>query len=267
MVGYQARFYFVSPSKALSTLGLTKFSGDSYTSTSFNETGIQPTPTNPLGNPPYPGWTSANGPNWVDFLTVKHNKSVVLTYNIAYGGATINSALVAPYLPTVSSVADQIQNQWFPTYASKPSFAPWTSKDTLFAIFDGINDVGNSWWKGVEETTKLYANIFAVYHGLVDQLYYAGARNFAFVNVPPVDRAPLSLELTPEYQAIEKAAILAWNVLITDMAAQLKKTFPDVNVFTVDSWTLFTQVLDDPKSYPQTSGYKNVTAFCEAYKK
>lgn len=31
------------------------FSGDSYTQTGFDTNGTQPTPTNPLGNPPYPG--------------------------------------------------------------------------------------------------------------------------------------------------------------------------------------------------------------------
>jgi hypothetical protein len=36
-------------------------SGDSYTTTSFNLTDGSPLPTpgNPLGNPTYPGWTSA----------------------------------------------------------------------------------------------------------------------------------------------------------------------------------------------------------------
>ncbi|KAE8453661.1 hypothetical protein EG329_009172 [Mollisiaceae sp. DMI_Dod_QoI] len=239
--------------------------GDSYTTTGFNATLTQPTPTNPLGNPTYPGYTASNGANWVDFLTVKYNASNLLTYNLAYGGATINSALVAPYLPTVSSVAQQVENEWFPAYSSKPSSAPWTSQDTLFAIFDGINDVGNSWSKGVAGTTTLNGEIFAVYQGLVDELYYAGARNFALLNVPPVDRAPLALANSAANQAIEKADIAAWNSALVDMAKSVKAEKPDVNIFTVDSNKYFTQVLDDPKSYPQTAGYKNTTAYCGAY--
>ena len=242
-------------------------SGDSYTTTGFNDTGVQPTPTNPLGNPTYPGYTAANGPNWVDFLTVKYNESKLLTYNLAYGGATINSALVAPYLPTVSSVAEQIENEWFPTYARKPASAPWSSDNTLFAIFDGINDVGNSWYYGIPATTSLNAAIFAVYHGLVDELYYAGARNFAFLNVPPVDRAPLTNVQSAANQAEEKADILAWNTELIAMAKSLKADKPDVNVFTVDSNKLFTEVLDNPKSFPQTALYKNTTSYCVAYEK
>lgn len=246
---------------------LTSGSGDSYTTTGFNNTGVQPSPTNPLGNPTYPGYTAANGPNWVDYLTVEYNASLLLTYNIAYGGATIDSALVAPYLPTVSSVAEQVENEWFPSYASKPAAAPWSSNDTLFAIFDGINDVGNSWYFGLPATTTLNNNIFAVYRGLVDELYYVGARNFLFVNVPPVDRAPLNTATTADDQAAVKADILAWNTLLTTMAQDLKKTNPDVNIFTVDANLLFTQVLDNPASNPLTAGYLNTTSYCDAYEK
>ncbi|QSZ35117.1 hypothetical protein DSL72_007982 [Monilinia vaccinii-corymbosi] len=121
---------------------------------------------------------------------IKYNKSAVLTDNLAGGGATINSHLVAPWKPEVISVAGQIENVFFPTYAGKPETAPWSSNNTLFAFFDGVNDVGNPWWLGVAATDNLNERIMAVYHGLIDQLYYTGARNFAFLNVPPVDRSP-----------------------------------------------------------------------------
>jgi len=239
--------------------------GDSYTTTQFNYTLTQPTPTNPLGNPTYPGYTASNGPNWVDVLTTKYNSSLLLTYNLAYGGATIDSSIVAPYLPTVSSISEQVLNEFFPNYAIPPSTAPWTSSDTLFLVFDGINDVGNTFSKGANVTTHLNSIIFGVYAGLVDSLYYIGARNFAFLNVPPVDRAPLVSEQGTAAQALEKADIADWNARVTGMAQALKKMRPDTNVFTVDANKLFTEVLDNPKSYPQTSGYANLTEYCVAY--
>ena len=174
---------------------------------------------------------------------------------------------MAPYQPTVSSVAEQVENLWFPNYAAKPASAPWSSENTLFAIFDGINDVGNSWGKGVPATTTLNAQIFAVFHGLIDELYYAGARNFAFLNVPPVDRAPLTLAQSVANQEEEKADILAWNTLVISMAQDLKSLFPDINVFTIDANAIFSAVLDDPTSNPLTAGYKNTTAYCDAYQK
>ncbi|KAJ4492399.1 hypothetical protein C8R41DRAFT_724351, partial [Lentinula lateritia] len=84
--------------------------GDSYTQTGFVTNDTLPAPGNPLGNPVYPGY------NWLDFGTTTYNNSLVLTYNYAYGGATIDSSLVAPFEPTVLSVTDQV-NQFLDTAA------------------------------------------------------------------------------------------------------------------------------------------------------
>jgi len=177
----------------------------------------------------------------------------------------MNSALVAPWKPEVSSIADQVESQWLPTYASKQ--VAWTSSDTLFAIFDGINDVGNSWWYGVPATTTLNSVIFANYHGLINTLYYAGARNFAMLNVPPVDRSPLAMLNSAADQATEKADIAAWNAAVVSLAQALKTEKPDVNIFVVDANKYFTQVLDKPSTYKQTASYKNTTAYCTDYAK
>ena len=106
-----------------------------------------------------------------------------------------------------------------------------------------------------------------MYHGLVDELYYAGARNFLFLNVPPVDRSPLAKLNSVADQAIEKADIAAWNAAVFAMAAAIKQDKPDTNVFTVDTNKYFTEVLDNPASFPQTAGYKNTTNYCTAYEK
>jgi len=243
------------------------FSGDSYTTTGFNDTLTQPSVGNPLGNPTYPGYTAVDGPNWVDYLTVQYNESTLLTYNLAYGGATVDSALVAPYLPTVLSVAEQVEDEFFPVYAGSPAIAPWCSSDTLFAIFIGINDVGNSYGQGVPATTVLNAKIFAVYQGLVDMLYYAGGRNFLFLNVPPVDRSPLTTAQGSASVTEEHADIAAFNSDIQSMVESVKHTYEDVNIFTFDTNALFTEVLNNPASFPQTAQYKNTTAYCDAYAK
>ena len=119
--------------------------------------------------------------------------------------STVHSSL--HFLPTVSSVAEQIEKMWFPTYGAKTSSASWSSDDTLFAVFDSINDVGNSWSKGAADTSVLYPEIMSVYEGVLDELYYDGARKFLFINLPPVNRAPLALIQSTENQAEEKAAI------------------------------------------------------------
>lgn len=75
-----------------------------------------------------------------------YNKSTILTWNYAYGGATIDASLVTPYEPTVLSMTDQV-NQFLSGAASKPASAPWTSSDALFSFWIGINDIGNSYYE------------------------------------------------------------------------------------------------------------------------
>lgn len=78
---------------------------------------MQPSPDNPLGNPPYPGYTASNGPNWVDFLTTTYNATIVETVNLAYGGAVVDDRLIAQYLPTVLSLRNQVEDEFLPLYA------------------------------------------------------------------------------------------------------------------------------------------------------
>ncbi|CAI6314788.1 unnamed protein product [Periconia digitata] len=240
-------------------------SGDSYTQTGFDVKGTQPNAQNPLGNPSYPGWTSSNGPNWVGFLTTTYNASFIKTYNMAYGGATVDSALVAPYTPTVLSVLNQTQDLFLPTYGADPTSAahPWTAQDSLFAFFIGVNDVGNSWW--LENTETLYTSIFTVYEGLLEQIYETGARNFLFLSAPPVQLAPLTLE-NGEY-AIENEgkAIELWNAKLKNMTAAFKTKHEDATTLVHDTWGVYKDVIDNPASYEQTAGLKNVTGYCKAY--
>ncbi|KAK7991711.1 hypothetical protein PG988_000505 [Apiospora saccharicola] len=234
----------------------------------FDHTLTQPSPTKPLGNPGYPGYTSSNGPNWVDYLTVKYNASLLQTYNLAVGGATVDSDLVKPYKPEVLSVKQQVQDVFLPTYAaSSSSSVQWTGCDSLFAFWIGINDVGNSYWQ--DDTPSLNRKIFAVYADVVRRLYKdAGARNFLFLNVPPVDRSPLTVGQGATAIEREAADIAAFNALTAALAADLAaegKGEKKANVWTYDVHALFTEVLDRPTAYAATAGYVNTTGFCAAY--
>lgn len=112
--------------------------GDSYTATEFNITGQQPSSSDPIGNPPFPGWTSAGGANWIGNLVGTYNNSVLLNYNLAYGGATVNASLVPPYSPEVLSLIDQVAE--FKQYLSPaPPSAPWTANNTLVAVWEYVH--------------------------------------------------------------------------------------------------------------------------------
>lgn len=142
--------------------------GDSYTTTGFNPNSTLPSVGNPLGNPSFPGATGGGGENFVGFDTITYNKSTILTYNYAYGGATIDANLVVPYLPTVLSLTDQV-NEFLAGVAKKPATAPWTSTNSLFTVWIGINDIGNSFGSGGDRSA-FSVILLNAYFALVQKL-------------------------------------------------------------------------------------------------
>ena len=141
----------------------------------------------------------------------------------------------------------------------------WEADSTIFGIWIGINDVGNSFWGGEEETGPLYEQIFDVYEGLVGDLFEAGARNFVFLNVPPIERSPLTLEQGDEAVELESSALERFNGLVEGLAGDVASEREGVNVWVYDTYKSFSEVLDDPTAYPATEGLKDVTTFCEEY--
>ncbi|KAJ8515182.1 hypothetical protein ONZ45_g7376 [Pleurotus djamor] len=213
--------------------------GDSYTQTGFTPSGDLPNDANPIGNPPFPGWTATGGANWVGFGTTTYNKSHIYTYNYAYGGATIDANLVQPYTPTVLSLTDQV-NQFLTTVASKPPSTPWTSANSLFSIFIGINDIGNSFYLGGDRAAA------------------SGARTFLFATVPPIDRSPLMLnQNNADGRALEKSVIEGFNAKLIAKAADFKATHSGVTTFVWDSQPSFSRILDDPTAY----GFIDATSY------
>ncbi|TBU26745.1 hypothetical protein BD311DRAFT_808224 [Dichomitus squalens] len=227
--------------------------GDSYTQTGFTTTGAIPAPGNPLGNPPYPGYTAVGGTNWIDVDTTVYNKSLVLTYNYAYGGATINASLVTPYEPTVLSLIDQV-NEFMGQVANKPASAPWTSENALFSVWIGINDIGNSYYESGDRDA-FSDTLLDSYFGQVQELYAhtslgnVGARNFLFINVPPIDRSPLMLAQSADAQALEKTVIAGFNSKLAARAQSFAAANSGVTTWLWDSNTAFTTVLDNPTAY------------------
>jgi phospholipase/lecithinase/hemolysin len=193
-----------------------------------------------------------------------HVRQILTSYtNIK---ATVDSALVTPYAPTVISMKDQIRTEFLPTYGSHPASAPWTSESSLFAFFIGINDVGNSWWLN---NSTLYDAIFSTYSSLLSDVYATGARNFLFLSVPPVNLAPLTLNQDDGGYATENEGkvILDWNKRLSTMVTAFQANHTGTKAFVHDTWGLFNAVIEDPKAYAQTAGLKNVTGYCEAYMK
>ena len=198
------------------------------------------------------------------------------------------SRLIHRFHPEFLSLEQQVEDVFIPLYAALcmeqgypvdkgdevepvttgvPAFgAPtqedrWQPSSTLFAFFLGINDIGLSY---AEEVPSVYESYLATYADLVNRVYNAGARNFLFLTVPPVDRSPLTTRQGSDFSAKERIHIQQWNDGVVQLAADLRRK-PDTTVFVFDAHTPFSRVMDDPAAFPETAIYRDTTSFCEAY--
>ncbi|KAL4885403.1 hypothetical protein BJY04DRAFT_214201 [Aspergillus karnatakaensis] len=258
----------MKPQSALGLLAspyLSLFSfGDSYSSTGFNVSSTQPSLQNPMGNPRLGDGTAADSINWIGYLTTVYNDTPILSYNHAVFGATVDNKIV-PGEPW--DLASQIEQTFKPHYCLDSSlqserqsrFQPhsqsqshWTSDAALFAIWVGINDIDQIYT--LPDYPAFIDRDIQRYFNLIDTLYACGARDFLFINVPPVNRTPKVLNFPPEEQILYAETIDAYNrkLLIALVDWQTHQT--DVTVRGYDAWTFMTNVLDRPREYGFFSG-------------
>ncbi|KAJ5784788.1 Acetylesterase [Penicillium pulvis] len=223
--------------------------GDSYSMTSFDVYGEQATPQDPMGNPALGTGTTGGGINWIGDLTTADNDSLVLSYNLAVGGATIDNDIIDA---GVEDMATQVQT-FLSVYGDKPAIAPWGSENTVFGFWIGINDVG--WAYASENASVLVPELMAEYKLLVEQIYAKGGRKFLFLNVPPTSRSPYILDQGLEASQEHAAWLSVFNEHLKLMVLGFQDDHPEIQTVIYNSWNFMTGVLDDPHKY----GYPNNT--------
>ena len=85
------------------------------------------------------------------------------------------------------------------------------------------------------------------------------------MNVPPIDRAPGSADLSETDRADQAAYIGLFNFYLKYLAINLTSDFSDTTVFQFDTNWLFTLAINNPDSFAETSAFQDSTSFCEAY--
>lgn len=83
--------------------------------------------------------TTAGGPNWLGYLTTTQNASHVLSYNLAIGGATIDTSIVTSNAEGHNDLVAQV-DLFQSTYSRKTKAAPWTGENAVFGFWFGINE-------------------------------------------------------------------------------------------------------------------------------
>ena len=80
--------------------------------------------------------TTGGGINWIGYLTTVDNASLVLSYNLAIGGAGIDNTIVNTTYPDMASQVATFEE----AYSRKPPSAPWGCEDAVFGWWIGINE-------------------------------------------------------------------------------------------------------------------------------
>ncbi|KDQ09578.1 carbohydrate esterase family 16 protein [Botryobasidium botryosum FD-172 SS1] len=236
--------------------------GDSYSSVGYNNNRANsaishPNDTNPLGVK-FPGqtWTEAGTPNWVGYLVAEFNKSKLLVFDYAVGGATAHdpqsklallrdvatpvcSPARAPVSSTTSGSFQSLGKAFLDgagNKAARPRWAKgWNASNALFVSWIGINDIGRGWPSELSLDALFEAQ---------EALYDAGARNFLFIDVPPMNRSPA----VPLARAPVDAPYTSWN---TQLSVRLTQFIEDhregASVFRVSAFGIFHHLLDNPE--------------------
>ncbi|KIJ52569.1 carbohydrate esterase family 16 protein [Sphaerobolus stellatus SS14] len=198
--------------------------GDSYSEVVCPWTKDNPIPTAkyPLGVE-FPGNPFNNdGPNWVGYLATTYNESLLLVLDCAISGVT--------------SQALETEFNRFLIQHGKEGIE-WNAENALFATWIGINDIG---------TEKSYKESFEQNFEHQSKLYALGARNFMFIDVPPIERCPgvhefIETSMKPRYDT--------WNEDLRARVDEFAKSHPAATVLLYSSWSIFTQILNDPERF------------------
>ncbi|KAF5565805.1 cellulose-binding GDSL lipase acylhydrolase [Fusarium phyllophilum] len=235
--------------------------GDSYSQTGFDPNGAKPSAANPLGNPPFPGWTTAGGANWVGDIVKEQNNSLVLSYNFAYGGATVDANIVKPYASTVLSFVDQV-NQFSNSVGKHPAGTSWTAQNTIAGVWIGVNDVGNSFY--LQDSDAVVEKATTRYFELLQVLYKAGLRKFVLLSVPPTELTPLMIQQAAGSNALLVKAIKLYNSKLTSKLSAFKKANSGAKTLLVDTSVSFKKAINNPKAYgaPDATCYNSDGKSC-----
>ncbi|KZT09511.1 carbohydrate esterase family 16 protein [Laetiporus sulphureus 93-53] len=205
--------------------------GDSYSAVGYNSDSPYPSTDNPLGVP-FSGtitWTEPKTPNWVGHLITEHARGQLLVYDYAQGG------------DNVSGVRTKVYREFLKTVAKKPEWARWSEADSLFVTWVGINDCAFA----TERTVPKYVDSL---FDLQEDLYNAGARNFLYIDVPPLHRSPAGKRPT-SLDSAKMAPNERWNIELKRAAKDFASRHKDSTVLIYSSWDTFSRIMDDPVAF------------------
>ncbi|KAF2767475.1 lipolytic enzyme, G-D-S-L [Teratosphaeria nubilosa] len=224
--------------------------GDSYTTTGFNVSGTQPSLSDPMGNPGYPGTTLSGYDNWIDVVVFNSSRNGTVAYNYATSSNFVNvtaaqgQAYEAP--GPIKDFGDQLTE-----FSQLGEDVAWNSANSVFFNFFGINDVTAQVYAGrnYRHSVSILALDIADYFDLMGQQYELGARSFVTILVPPIYRAPVFGYGTGSSAVEIQNLTTYWNHRVAAGCRNLSISYPGARTFVFDPTSIFDEILDSTQQF------------------
>lgn len=145
-----------------------------------------------------------------------------------------------------------------PSYDATSSIAPTTAQQV--AIYLGSSKASSTalytFWAGSNDLLDSKSPLTAASNisGNIATLASSGAKNFLWLNLPQLGAVPDATKQGSAVSAALNAEAVAFNTASAQAIAQLEAQY-GINIVSVDVYSLFGQILADPKAY----GFSNVT--------
>ncbi|TCD65208.1 hypothetical protein EIP91_002994 [Steccherinum ochraceum] len=204
---------------------------------------------------------------WPDWVAGRQYANVEL-FDFAQSGATCSQALTPRIYPAI------MENELplYTTMQKNGSLPRLQAQNTLFAAWIGTNDVGAGCLLTGDQTPGVTlvdtTNCVAQW---VQKVYALGGRNFLFLNMAPLERAPMyqadayptrywmAAKNASEFNVVMKELTTTGNALSKFVLTDLAKSLPAANIALFDSHSLLNDIMNNPKQYLNGTAPFNVT--------
>jgi len=123
----------------------------------------------------------------------------------------------------------------------------WDSKNTLFALYLGSNDIHFINFINTNKTVfQVMDNIIDIIFNHAEKMYEKGARNFIFINVPPLNEAPINAKGKHSYY---KDEIPYFNNAINKKTKILFKKYNDINIIVYNLNNEYMYIMENYKEF------------------
>ncbi|EME43722.1 carbohydrate esterase family 16 protein [Dothistroma septosporum NZE10] len=224
--------------------------GDSYTATLFNTSDTQPSLSNPMGNPAYPGTTTSGADNWIDVVVYNSTRNDTVAYNYATGANMVNITACQGQAYAASGPVKELNDQ-MALFKQLPTTVKWNATNSVFFNFFGINDISVQVYSGRSYTnaTIILAPDIDNYFSQMGAQYSMGARRFVTILVPPIYRAAVHGFGNGTAAPLVRNLTAYWNNAVHSCAKSFSSKYPGSEMEVFDPSTTFNTILDNPTGY------------------